>query len=313
MARKLIIDLDPGIGDAFAAVLALLDPQLDVLALTATAGCVTGRCATQNVQAIVDQIDPGKWPRIGTVPPHDPARDILPPQSPEFAAVNGSTGLGDFQATVAELHHPHESSKLLVDLVRTYPHEVTLLTLGPLSNVAAACERAPDFLSLVDTLVCLGGAVTEGGDVTAAAEFNIAFHPEAARHVLCAPFAKMLIPLDVTNKVMLTFEHFNRLTGKSRGAAFLRQLLPFAFRAYHQFFGLEGVPLREVTALAAISQPHLFRVQRMSVDIETRGELTRGMTVFDRRHSPQPKGNVNVAIEVESQGVLDYLTRLWQS
>lgn len=314
MVRKLIIDLDPGIGDAMAVVLALLDPELDVVALTATPGCVPGQAATKNLQAIVDQLDPPKWPRVGAAPRI--ASDQESPAAPlcsEFNALNGPSGLGDCRFQTAELHHPHDASKLLVDMVRTYPHQITLLTLGPLGNVAAACERAPEFLSLLEGLVCLGGSVAEGGDVTAAAEFNIASNPEAARIVFRAPETKTLIPLDVTNRVILTFEHFNRLaTASSRGAVFLAQLLPYSFRAHHQFFGVEGILLREVAALAAIAQPQLFRTQRMAVDVETRGELTRGMTVFDRRQFLVRDATVNVATEVETQGVLDYVTRLWQ-
>jgi inosine-uridine nucleoside N-ribohydrolase len=310
--RKLIIDLDPGVGDALAATLALLDPDLDVLALTATAGVVSGSTATRNLHAVVAEVDPPKWPRIGAAPPNAPwaERGRTAPGS-MLDALRGPTGLGDMEVVVPELHHRHESSKVLIDIVRDHPHEVTLLTLGPLGNVVAACERAPDFLGLLAGFVCLGGSVDAGGDITAAAETNIFLNPEAARLILSAPEAKTLVPLDVTNRVILTYELFQRVTdAPHEGAAFLRRLLPFSFRAHHQFLGMEGIPIREATALAAVARPHLFRTIPLPVDVETQGELTRGMTVFERRPQHVTKASTTVAVEVDAQGILDYVTAI---
>ncbi|MGE5192053.1 MAG: nucleoside hydrolase, partial [Deltaproteobacteria bacterium] len=189
--RKLMIDLDPGIGDAVAAVLAMLDPEVDLLALTATAGCVAGKVATRNLHGIVAQVDPPKWPRIGSTEAASPVPNRGSSRLP-LEALNGPTGLGDFEIVAPELHHRHESSKVMIDIVRANPYQVTLLTLGPLTNVAAACERVPDFLSLLGGLVCLGGSVSAGGDITTAAEMNMFLDPESARSVLASPEAKTL-------------------------------------------------------------------------------------------------------------------------
>jgi inosine-uridine nucleoside N-ribohydrolase len=304
-----MIDLDPGIGDAVAAVLAMLDPEIDLLALTATAGCVTAKVATRNLHGILAQVDPPKWPRIGAAEMVPAARRPL--LSKELEELNGPTGLGDLEIVAPELHHRHESSKLMIDIVRSNPYQVTLLTLGPLTNVAAACERQPDFLSQLGGLVCLGGTVSSPGDATPVAETNIYLDPEAARTVLGSPEVKTLVPLDATNAAVITFENFNRISvGQSRGALFLQQLLPFYFRAHHQFLGMEGIRLREVVALAHVARPSLFRIQPLEVDVEIRGELTRGMTVFDRRTPSSGKTNASVLAEVDSQGVLDYMTAL---
>ena len=309
MARKLMIDLDPGIGDAVAAVLAMLDPEIDLLALTATAGCVTGKVATRNLHGILAQVDPGKWPRIGAAEAAPAARRPL--LAKELEELNGPTGLGDLEIVAPELHHRHESSKLMIDIVRSNPYQVTLLTLGPLTNVAAACERQPDFLSQLGGLVCLGGSVSNPGDATPVAETNIYLDPEAARTVLGSPEVKTLVPLDATNAAVITFENFNRISvGQSRGALFLQQLLPFYFRAHHQFLGMEGIRLREVVALAHVARPSLFRIQPLEVDVEIRGELTRGMTVFERRTPSSGKTNASVLVEVDTQGVVDYVTAL---
>jgi inosine-uridine nucleoside N-ribohydrolase len=309
VARKLIIDLDPGIGDAVAAVLAMLDPEFDVLALTATAGSVAGEAATRNLHGIVASVDPPKWPRIGSAPaiPNSPRRGF----ESQLDALHGPTGLGDIEIFAPELHHRHESFKVLIDSVRAHPHEVTLLTLGPLTNVAAACERAADFMDLLGGLVCLGGSVAVGGDMTAAAETNVYLNPEAARSVLASPDAKTLIPLDATNETIITYDNFTRISdGRSPASLFLKQLLPFYFRAHHQFLGMEGIWLREVVALAAVARPGLCRLQSLHVDVEVQAGLTCGVTVFERRPHLTKKPNVSVALEVDPQGVVDYMTQL---
>jgi inosine-uridine nucleoside N-ribohydrolase len=148
--------------------------------------------------------------------------------------------------------------------------------------------------------------------VTAAADYNIYANPVAARTVLLSPATKTLVPLDVTNGVSLTYEQFNRVVGDRQTplAKFLASVLPFAFRAYHEHLGLEGLRLHEVTALAAIARPELVRSEAMSLDIETRGELTRGMTVFDRRGIDQWQANIDVVRHVDSKGVVDYFSQI---
>lgn len=311
--QKVIIDADPGIGDAVAIALAISDPDLDVVGITPAAGRVSGRDATRNVQAILEILDPPKRPRFGdcSLPlPNFPSTAAAGLASP--VEMNGKSGLGDTEFKVAELHHRHESAKLMVDLVRTDPNEITLLTLGPLTNLELACERAPEFLSLLRGLVCLGGSIAAGGDITAAAEFNAYVDPEAARMVLLSPATKTLVPLDVSSRTLLTFEQWDRIQACSASplGQFLGEVLPFAFRAHHQFLGMESVMLHEVVALAAVARPRLFQSRMMALDVETSGELTRGMTVFDRRGIRQWQTNIDVVQSVDSQGVLDYFTEV---
>lgn len=311
VAQKLIIDTDPGIGDAVAIAIACFDPGIDLLAVTAVAGCVSGPIASRNIQAIIENLDPPKWPRIGTSDHKLALPSYTEGDVTLLHDLNGTSGLGDFEFQVADLHHRHESAKLMIDVARSLPHEVTLLTLGPLSNVELACERAPDFLSLLKGVVCLGGSVAHGGDVSPAAEFNMFANPHAARSVLLSPATKTLVPLDVSARTALTFEQFDSLpkSDSSPAGRFLGQILPYAFRAYHQHLGVEGIRLAEVTALAAISHSRLFDSQPMAVDIETSGRLTRGATVFDRRGVSAWQNNIDVLLDVDTQGILDYFTR----
>ncbi len=150
LAQKIIIDTDPGIGDAIALAMALLDPEIDVLGVTATAGCVSGEAATRNVQAIIEHLDPVKWPRIGASEGKiaaSPGTDVGA-ESISLTDLNGPSGLGDWEFRVADLHHRHESAKLMIDIARSEPNEVTLLTLGPLTNLELALERAPGFFAV---------------------------------------------------------------------------------------------------------------------------------------------------------------------
>ncbi|MCA9098536.1 MAG: nucleoside hydrolase [Planctomycetaceae bacterium] len=308
--KKLIIDLDPGIGDSLAVAIALNDPQVDVLGLTAVAGCVSPRNATLNLQRIVEQIDPVKWPRIGAAAPLISGRDNLAPVDLGcLAPLNGASGLGDTDFPVADLHHRHEAAKLLVDLVRNDPHEITLVTLGPLTNVMAACERMPEFLSMLGGLVCLGGTIQGPGDITPVAELNFYVSPEAARLALTTPATTLLVPTDTTLGTVMTFEHLAKLGARndSRTVGLLQRLPPYALRSHHHYLGVEGIPIREVVAMAAAVRPQLFKTQQMRVDVELRGELTRGMAVFDRRNVPGWRSNIEVAVEADSRGILDYV------
>ena len=313
LPRKLIIDADPGIGDAFAIALAARDPTIDLIAVTATAGCVSGTTATQNILAVIESVDPDKWPRLGGCSTARP--EFSTPGFFDPLRLNGTYGLGEKARQLTQLHNQRESARLLVELIGQNPHEVSVLTLGPLSNIALANELAPDILDRIHSLVCLGGSVSTGGDATAAAEFNLFADPAAARTVLCSQTHKTLIPLDISRQAVLTFDQFDRLreTAPESLRWFYDELIPFSLLAHRNQLGLEGLPLRELTALTYITEPRHFESESMLIDIEQHGELTRGTAVFDRRGTPRAQLNIDVLNSVDPQGVLDYLTRIARS
>lgn len=313
LPSSLIIDADPGIGDALAVALALLDPEVDLLAVTATSGCVSGATATRNLQAVIELIDPAKWPRLGAsdVELPLPGGELMP-GFVDPALLNGRHGLGDGVVAVAELHKPHDAVKLLIEVVRQHPQEITLLTLGPLTNVLAAQERDPEFLSLLRELICFGGSIAVGGNATAAAEFNIFADPEAARHILRSPATKTLVPLDAAQQLVLNYDQFARLSdvGIGRAGKAILEWLQFGLRASHEHLGNEGFVLSEVVALAVVAQSRLVHTSSMAVDVETQTGLCRGVTVFDRRASRRWRDNIEVVDELDSQGLLDYFGRM---
>lgn len=304
MARKVIIDCDPGIDDAVALCLALFDPRLEVVAVTAVAGNVQHEQASRNVQAIIDHLDPPRFPRMGTAGVPD-----LAPVS-DGRRMNGADGLGNAGFAVAQLIQQHPSEKIICDEVHSAPDQVTIIALGPLTNIARALRRDPELPMSVDRIIMMGGSVSGIGNITPSAEFNVYCDPPSARDVFRSPTTKTLIPLDITEQVSLTFDFVEELPDEtSRAGSFLHRVVPFAFRAYHQQLGQESIHLHDVVALLAAVQPELFETVEMAADVETRGELTTGATIFDRRRNRAWRNNMEVAVGVNVAGVTDALIR----
>lgn len=312
---KLIIDADPGIGDAVAMIIAALDPQIDLLAVTATSGVVSGKQANRNLQTIFDRLDPVKHPRLGFCDElSEPGIPVL--KDVPTSHLLGDNGLGDCPITAVSRATPKPSAKVLLDTVRSHPGEVTLLTLGPLTNLRLANESSPGFLHDLKTLVCLGGSVNQTGDITAVAEGNFYADPFAAKEVIESSVHKTLVPLDVSNQLKLNFSDLDRLPHApgSSVSLLLDQLLPFSLRAFRRHLGEEGISLKEIVALAAVTRPQMFSRQLMTMDVETQGKLTQGMTVFDQRNLRNMESNIEVLNEIDTQAAFDYFTGiLWNA
>jgi inosine-uridine nucleoside N-ribohydrolase len=300
MARKVILDVDPGIDDAMALCLALTNPELDVVAVTAVGGNVSPAQATRNVQAIIEQLDPPRWPRLGAASEPDIRPDV------DRTNLYGGDGLGGANFVFAERQHLLPSEKVICDQVRDAPHAVTILALGPLTNIARAFVRDPELPALVGRVVIMGGTVAGPGNITPAAEFNMFCDPAAARVVFRSPSTKTLIPLDVTNRIELSYDLFHQLPDEgTRVGRLLRQILPPVFRGYRQQFGLEGIHVHDTLTLMAAVHPQLFATKPMAGDVETQGELTLGATVFDRRRVPAWRHNMEVAVDMQKDAVIE--------
>ncbi len=303
MARKVIVVSDPGIDGAFALALALHDPDLEVLAVAATAGNVDADQATKNVHIVIDQTDPPRWPRIGAALPAAYEMD--------GKRLHGPGGLGGVSFPCVQPHHSHSSDKLLNDLVRQNPKEVALVVLGPMTVVARAMDRDPEFGSLIQRLICVGGAWHEPGNASAVAEFHFYCDPPAARQVLKCGAPLTLIPLDVTRKLLISpTELLEMPPPETRTGRFLRQIIPFGIGATSNLYGLEGFHLKDVLGVVAMSLPGALSTRPMVVDVETRGELTRGMSVVDSRPMPEGKPNVDLAAGVDVPAVREYIDRI---
>jgi purine nucleosidase len=298
MTRKIIIDCDPGIDDAIALCMALFDPRLEVLAITPTAGTVEASQATTNVTAIVGQLDPPRYPRIGKATPADAA----PVVDDKF--LNGQDGLGGCNFQPSGRQHTTPSEKVIAELVHQNPNEVTLVCLGPLTNLARLCRRDPTAIPLLNNVVISGGSVSQAGNASPIAERNMFYDPDSATEVFASATTKSLVPLDVTEEVRFGVELLEQLPSKfTRAGGLLHKILQFAFRMAHQHLGRELIPLYDPTALMAVLEPELFEWSNMAGKVERHGELTRGTTVFDQRLRPEWPLNMEVALSADTSEV----------
>ncbi|GAB1479632.1 nucleoside hydrolase [Paracoccaceae bacterium] len=278
MRRKIIIDTDPGQDDAFAILLALASPEIEVLGLTAVAGNVPLPLTERNAR-IICELAGRPDIRVFAGCDRPLARPLVTAEH-----VHGKTGL-DGPAMV-EPFMPLESQHgvdFIVETLRREPaHSVTLCLLGPLTNIAEAFRRAPDVVGRVQQIVLMGGAYFEVGNITPAAEFNIYVDPEAADIVFKSGVPLVVMPLDVTHKVLTTrarVEAFRALgTEVGRVCA---EWADFFERFDMEKYGSDGAPLHDPTVIAYLLEPGLFKGRHVNVEIEVQSDLTRGMTVAD--------------------------------
>ena len=302
MPRKVIIVADPGIDTAFAVALALNDPNIEVVGLLPTAGNVSADQATANVHTLIDVIDPPKWPKLAAALPSRYEIDGV--------ALHGPGGLGGVTFPSATRHTLHPADKVLCELAHENPRQVTVVNLGPLTTLATALDRDPGLPAVLDQTVIIGGCWREAGNAGPVAEFHIHLDPDAARRVFHAELHPLLIPLDVTRKLIFSPTDLLELPNPdSRTCQFLRQIVPFGIRASSNLYGIEGFHLKDVLGAVALAVPVAVTSEAHHVDIETRGELTRGMTVDDARPSPAGVPNARVATGVAVADVREYILK----
>jgi purine nucleosidase len=299
MARKVILDVDPGVGDALAVCLALNHPELEVVALTATGGNVSPRQASRNVQAVVEHLDPARWPRIGFADEDQPLRT----DNRELWGVDGLCGA---ELGVVELHQQHPSVKVLSEEIRSAPGDVTVIAGGPLTNLAAAFQRDVELAMQIGHLIIVGGTLNGPGDVTAAAEFNVYCDAEGAQRVFRSAATKTLLPRDITSQAAMTFDLLNHLPDEDTSMGrLLRAILPGAFQSYRQRLGLECMYVPEAVAVAVALRPDLITTEPWACEVETEGIVAHGATVIDRRQPSLERPNMDVAVALDAAAVVE--------
>ncbi|MGL4422104.1 MAG: nucleoside hydrolase, partial [Gemmataceae bacterium] len=215
MARKILILADPGIDTAFAIALALHDPALEVLGLIPTAGNVSAEQATANMQVLIDQLDPARWPRTASALPVEYDTD--------GTTIHGANGLGGVVFPMASKHQQLSADKAIIELVRAFPGDVSIVVLGPLTTLAHTIARDPELPGMIDTLIFVGGAYREPGNAGPHAEFHAWLDPDSTRAVLQAGLHPIVIPLDVTRRLILSPTELLTLPNPdSRTGQFLR-------------------------------------------------------------------------------------------
>ena len=298
MPKKIILDADPGIVDAMVLCLAAFDPTVEIVALTSVAGNVPADAAAKNLQALVEFLDPPRLPRIGTgTPPDDP----IPL---DYRHVHGIDGLGGMPLPVAERRSAHPAEKIICDAVRSDPENVMILCLGPLTNIARAVARDPQLPEMIRHIYITGGAINGRGNITPCAEFNIWADVQAAKTVFQLSCTKTLVPLDVTNPVLLTPHDLEMLPdGETKLGQLLNNIINPALRTYRQCYGLEGIHIHDLITYMVAVHPAWATTQELSVQIESNGYLTLGMTIADQRPIPEFPPNIEVVTKIKAKTI----------
>ncbi len=277
--------------------------DVEVLAITAVEGCVDAERVTANLENIVEILDPPKRPRLGAASNADNANAV------DTRYLHGDDGLGNVNLEGSTHLNRVSSDKLIVDLVRQFPGDISVVSLGPLTNISNALLREPSIATTIDRLYIVGGSLNGIGNITPNAEFNMYFDPQSARDVFNSAIAKTLIPLDITSRVDFGLEFYNNVS-KSSCPEFLKNSLQHLFQTYRQQLGRESVLLNDAVGLVAALTPKLLETSDFAGDVETDGELTRGMTVFDRRVHREFRENMEVGTLLDGHAVRDLIEKI---
>jgi pyrimidine-specific ribonucleoside hydrolase len=271
---RVIIDTDPGVDDALALLLAMRSPELKIEAITPVAGNVPLDLTLPNALRMVEIA--GRT----DIPVAAGARAPLMRRLVTATYAHGENGLGGAvfpEPTTKPVATP--AAEIIRQIVRKYPGEVTLITIGPLTNIATALNADPDLAGMVRALVMMGGSLS-GGNITPAAEFNVYVDPEAARIVFQSGIPATMVGLDVTRRTSLTDEHVRTLEAAqnpvSQAAAKIGRN---AINHNRERGYLVGPNMHDSLAVAGFLDPAILKLQDYYVDVETTGELTAGETL----------------------------------
>jgi len=313
MSRDVIIDTDPGVDDALALFLSLSSPELRIRAITTVAGNVPVELTTANAHRILTVARPVPKPPVARG-----ANGPLTRALETASHVHGDDGLGGVSSLrdstgrlVYPIGDPPPESLGAVETILSLLGEsqMTLIAIGPLTNLALAHRRDPVRFSEVRQIIIMGGAVSVPGNVTPAAEFNFYVDPEAAHEILTSDLPVTLIPLDVTRQAILSAAAIRTLgqRGGETGRfieAFSRVGLAFAQRVERE----RGITLHDPLAVAAAMAEELFTFEPLSLDVETEDEATRGKVLVSERSG---HSHCRVATEVRAEEFLDlFMERL---
>jgi purine nucleosidase/pyrimidine-specific ribonucleoside hydrolase len=299
-----VVDCDPGVDDAIALLLALASPELRVRGVTAVAGNVGLPEAVRNAGHVLDLAGaPADLPLVAGL-----AGPIARTARVADEPMHGAGGLGGLRPAVPpRAPAPGHAVDFLAHQALADPGELTLLAIGPLSNVAALLVRHPDAAAALRGVVVMGGAARAQGNITPAAEYNFHADPEAARLVLESDLAVRVVGLDVTRAALFPLEAAERLAALPGTAGAAGALLRGFVLRYRARYGTPAVPVHDALAVAALTHPHLLGWERGWATVECAGEFTRGALVTDLR-TPERARRTDVALTVDAAAFTALLT-----
>ena len=306
MPRKIIIDTDPGQDDAVAILMALGSPDaLEVLGIVTVAGNVPLARTTDNARRILELA------QRTDIPLHAGCARPMRRKLTTAEHVHGETGLDGPALPPPTMKVRGQHGVLfLVDALRAAaPGEITLVTLGPLTNVAMAMVLAPDIAARIAEIVMIFGSFSEGGNITPAADFNNYVDPEAADVVLGSGVKITMVPMDVTHQCRSTPARLRafRDLGNACGIATC-EMLTFSQHFDIAKYGWDGAPLHDPCAIAYLLAPGLFGGREVNVCVETGDGLTAGMSVVDWWRVTDRPANALFLREVDAPGFYELLT-----
>jgi inosine-uridine nucleoside N-ribohydrolase len=310
--RKILLDTDPG-GDDVVALLWLqsLAKQgvAEIVAVTTVGGNVHERYTFANASKMLtlggfDSVEVGR---------SSPLKDA----SDDASHIHGADGMGNLSHTLPPAKHRLDDARfahdIIIEKLGAAPGDITLVAVGPLTNLAAAEKKSPGILAKAKEIVVMGGAFRCRGNITSQAEFNIHYDPEAAQTVFAARDDIVVLPLDVTQQITFTTQHAAQISHAeptSEIGHFLVKLTQFMSKTSMSFRatqGVQGFHVHDAATLAYLFYPETLSLRRAKVRVETQGEWTRGQTLFDDRHGPKPQANAWVALEVDDVNFLAIL------
>jgi purine nucleosidase len=306
MKRKIIIDTDPGQDDAVAILLALASPdELEVLGVVAVAGNVPLKRTVANACSILELAGHTDVPVFAGC--SRPMRRTLVTAE----HVHGPTGLdgSGLPEPAMSVASAHGVDFLIETITTSTARAITLCTLGPLTNVAMALVKAPEIGSRIVEIVMMAGACFQGGNITPAAEFNVFADPEAADVVLSSGIKITMLPLDLTHQVLVTPERFELLRSMgNRTARAVVGMLSYSENFDRRKYGWPGAPLHDPNVIAYLLNPGLYEGKVINVTVETKSNLTLGMTVADWWRVTSRPANATFLRNVDSDGFFELLT-----
>ncbi len=304
MPEPILIDTDPGIDDFMAILFALKSPELDVLALTTVFGNHRVDITTRNALRLLelagrDDIPVARGAHTPLIRSYD--------SPPTF--VHGEDGLGDAGLSgEPESHVAHtRAAQFIVEAVMSRPGEITLVPLGPLTNIAMAIHLEPRLVRATKRVVLMGGAAFVPGNVSPVAEANIFNDPEAAEIVFGADWDLVMVGLDVTLPVVMDRQYIATLTASGTPyAELITRIVPF-YQAFHAAaYQTDGaLHTHDPTAIAYLMRPDLFQTTKKRVRVETHAKYGTGQTIVDRIGTWYDGPETTICTGVDAQAILD--------
>jgi inosine-uridine nucleoside N-ribohydrolase len=297
-----VVDCDPGQDDAIALLLALASRELELLGVTTVAGNQTLEKTTANALKVLELAGRADVP-VAAGADRPLVRELV-----VAADAHGETGLDgpDLPPPRGRALGQH-AVDFLDEQIASSDRPLTLVALGPLTNVALLLAQRPERAARLARIVLMGGAVG-AGNMTAAAEFNVWVDPEAAARVFQSGLDVTMVGLDVTNQAVLTAEHADRLRGTGRVGTAVAEMLDFYGGFYRRTYRFGGAPVHDAVAVAHLIQPKLVATSARHVAVDTESGLCRGRTVVDaRRRLAGPEPNARVAVDVDAPAFAELL------